>query len=496
MGGLIARGDYEYEDEDGDGKKSSEVMRQRVDIPCPLRGGATARPESPALVSAAGTISIHELDARVRERTAALRDQGVAPGDRVALLGRPDAEYVITFLALLRLGTVACPMNPRFPDAYRDELLGRICAQALPPLGAAWAAAATVNEPPRFRADQPATIIFTSGSAGPPKAALHCFGNHIHSALLSNRNLPIAHGDRWLLSLPMCHVAGVGVVFRCLVGGAAIVVSENEEPIEASVTRYGVTHLSLVATQLHRLLATDAGRVCLRQARAVLLGGGAIPEGLLRESFALGAPIFTSYGLTETASQVATTPPGDPLERLLTSGAPLDPGSLRIAADGEIFVRGKTLFLGYVEGDAVRRPLTDDGWFATGDLGYLDADGYLHVTGRRDNMFIAGGENIQPEEIEQVLCRCPGVREAVVVPVPHAEFGATPVAFVRCDDDRAPDEAALRRELETRLPLFKTPRRFLPWPEDLIPPGIKPDRKAFTARARGIGLRRGDGKPR
>ncbi len=452
---------------------------------CPLHAAALETPCAPALVSGSGVLSFRDVEVRVQATAAALRNAGLRPGGRAALTGRASSGDITLFLALLRAGVVACPVNPRFPEAYAMALLGRVGAQRLPPLpdvpsvGDAQVEAA----PPRIPEDRPATIIFTSGSAGSPKAALHSYGNHCHSALQSNRNIALRPGDCWLLSLPMFHVAGIGVLFRCLVSGAAVAVPEDREPIEAAVVRYGVTHLSLVATQLHRLLQSEEGRAALRRVRAILLGGSAFPDGLVREAFALGLPIYTSYGLTEMASQVTTTRAGDPLDRLLTSGAPLSPGNLRISGDGEILVRGKTLFLGYVDGEQVMRSLTEDGWFATGDLGAQDAQGYLAVTGRRDNMFISGGENIQPEEVERSLCKCAGVCEALVVPVSHAEFGAVPAAFVRYAPGTARDEAVLQRELEKALPRFKVPRRILPWPEDLAGLGIKLGRKAFAERA-------------
>ena len=151
-----------------------------------------------------------------------------------------------------------------------------------------------------------------------------------------------------------------------------------------------------------------------------------------------------------------------------------------ISESGEILVRGETLFVGYVEGEELDRPLDEEGWFHTGDLGELDEDGYLRVGGRMDYLFISGGENVQPEEIEETLCRLEGVDEAVVVPVPDEEFGARPVAFVRATG-RVSEELA--QELEPVLPRFKIPISFHPWPEEARR-GMKVDRAALVERAR------------
>ena len=329
--------------------------------------------------------------------------------------------------------------------------------------------------------DLPATIVFTSGSAGEAKAVLHTFGNHYFSALGSNTNIDLAPGDRWLHSLPIYHVGGLSILFRCLLAGATVALPDAS-PGE---TIAGATHVSLVSTQLLRLLreeSLDPGEL-----KAILLGGGPVPVSLVDEAAARGLPIHTSYGLTEMASQVTTTPPDASREDLHTSGRPLPHREISISEDGEILVRGETLFLGYVNIEKVDRELKADGWFRTGDLGELDAGGYLRVRGRRDNLFISGGENVQPEEIEEALCRLEGVEEAVVVPVADAEFGARPVAFVRPCGVRYED---LAPALELVMPRFKIPVTFYDWPEEAEAGGMKLDRAFFRERARRL---RGEG---
>ena len=161
-----------------------------------------------------------------------------------------------------------------------------------------------------------------------------------------------------------------------------------------------------------------------------------------------------------------------------------------VSEDDEILVRGETLFAGYIEGEAVDRPLDADGWFCTGDLGELDASGYLRVRGRTDNLFVSGGENVQPEEVEEALCRLEGVEDAVVVPIPDAEFGFRPVAFVRtAGGDMEPE--LLSRGLERTLPRFKIPVAFYGWPEEAG--CMKIDRPFFREHARR--LHRGERNP-
>jgi O-succinylbenzoic acid--CoA ligase len=193
-------------------------------------------------------------------------------------------------------------------------------------------------------------------------------------------------------------------------------------------------------------------------------------------ALARGVPVHTSYGLTEMASQVTATPAGASREKLRTAGRVLPHREACVSGEGEILVKGETLFAGYLREDGPDLPLDDGGWFRTGDLGEMDADGYLRVLGRRDNLFVSGGENVRPEEIEEALLRIPGVEEAVVVPVPDAEFGHRPVAFVRLSGAAGDIAGALGPV----LPRFKIPKTFHDWEGAA---GMKPDRAALKERA-------------
>jgi O-succinylbenzoic acid--CoA ligase len=288
--------------------------------------------------------------------------------------------------------------------------------------------------------------------------------------------------------LPLYHVGGLSILFRCLLAGAAVALPEPGAPLGEAIAAGGATHVSLVSTQLLRLLGEEGFNP--GGLKAILLGGGPIPPSLVDEAVGRGLPIHTSYGLTEMASQVTATLPGASREELRTSGRQLPHCEISISDRGEILVRGRTLFAGYVEDEAVEVPLGADGWFHTGDLGELDPDGCLSVRGRRDNLFVSGGENVQPEEIEDALRRLEGVEDAVVVPVPDVEFGARPVAFVRTTGG-AVDPETLARALEPTLPRFKIPAAFHGWPEE--PGGMKVDRISLRERARR--LRRGDPDP-
>jgi O-succinylbenzoic acid--CoA ligase len=187
--------------------------------------------------------------------------------------------------------------------------------------------------------------------------------------------------------------------------------------------------------------------------------------------------------MTEMASQVTTTAPRASPAELSTSGRILPHRELRISQGGEILVRGDTLFLGYLGPDGTDPARDAEGWFHTGYLGTVGADGLLRVAGRRDNLFISGGENIQPEEIEHVLGEHPQIDEAIVVPVPDREWGQRPVAFIR-GATKPPPAAEIEVWLGERLPRYMVPVAFLPWPTAETSAQMKPDRIALAGTVR------------
>jgi O-succinylbenzoic acid--CoA ligase len=449
-------------------------------LPCPLQSKAENNPDAPAIITPTGSLTyrkFHESANRFAVQFASLKNQYVG----VAL--SPDAKVPLILFGLMRAGAVACMTNPRWPDAYIERCLARVgCATRI--ADAPQPAEGNDTHDWTYDEDRAVTVMFSSGTTGEPKAVCHSFGNHFHSALASNQSIPLAPGDVWLLSLPMYHVAGTGIVFRAVTAGAAVAIPGAAEPFEESIARYAVTHVSLVATQLHRLLENPAATEPLSKLKAILLGGSAIPPALIRRAIERRLPIITSYGMTETASQIVAARPRNPADAI--SGRPLTAGTVCVDETGEVCVRGKSVFLGYVVDGKIRDARDPQGWFHTADLGIWTNDGQLRITGRKDNMFISGGENIQPEEIERALLECEGVLDAVVAPQPHTEFGNVPVAFVRLIPETPLDETALREHLLTKLPRYKIPKRFFPWPLDMDNATVKIPRAQWAARAANI----------
>lgn len=459
----------------------------------PLHAIAAARPGALAIVSEERTLSYGALDRLVAGTARALRAPGV---QRIVLCLPTSWQAIVMLLSCVRAGIVACPISTRLPGDGATALIAALAAGLV--ITGRKDLQGSVKRPEEFLreedggpvmlgVDQAVTVVHTTGSTGLPKAAMLSTGNHYHSAQGSNGNIALVPGDRWLISLPLYHVGGLGILFRCVLSGATMCVPTPGVSLNEAARNARVTHLSVVATQLDRWLRAADGREPTRF-KAMLLGGGAAPAALLDEAYDRGLPVHTTYGCTEMASQVTTTPPKASREQLQTAGRILPHRELCIAETGEILVRGPVLFQGYLESGKLTRATDAAGWFHTGDLGTLDGGGFLRVRGRLDNMFISGGENIQPEEVERELRAIEGISDAVVAPIPDDEFGNRPIAFLK-RADRSPTMDEIRAVLETVLPRFKIPVAFHVWPEDIPDKGGKVDRARFRSLARTRGSR-------
>ena len=444
----------------------------------PVHRHALERPQTPAIMYPGGVVTYRDLDRIVHGTSLRLASTGAR---RIALCLPNNWKSVAIILACLRDGIVACLISTRLPlksvrARVRDVSAGLLASARSDRAADVLACDDLIGEgdssDATWNADDWATVVFTSGTSGEPKAAVHSVGNHVYSALGSNENVPLLPADRWWLSLPLNHVGGLGIVFRCILAGATVVIAPRWS--EAASLR--VTHMSLVPTQLRRMVHGEAPK----ELKAVLVGGSACPPGLVNAAANQGWPVHMTYGMTETTSQVATTPP---TAQLRSSGRILRWRELRIGESGEILLRGPVLFKGYLLDGAISRPTGEDRWFHSGDMGRLDDSGFLHVLGRLDNMFISGGENIHPEEVERALRTLPSVMDAVVVPVDNDIYEQRPVAFI-WSDGALPTTETVRACLESSLPSFKIPDAVYRWPRNIARRGGKIDRSAFARSAR------------
>ena len=421
---------------------------------------------APALQWRGQTVSYREYAQRAACTAADLADAGVTSNHRIALPADLDPPtWAATLFAVLATGAVAVLLPARAAPRERERLLERTGAVEWRPPPASASPATATAAPLRIAIHRPATVVFTSGSSGQAKAVVHSTASHLYNATGSAANIPLGPGDAWLVALPLSHVAGLSILFRTLSAGACALFADSgalhDAGDPAARLLPDATHVSLVETQLRRLLQIPGWEALTRRLRAALIGGSALSTPLLRQARDAGLPVCASYGCTEMASQVATTRPGDP-DETFTAGWVLPHRRVAIGADGEVLLGGRTLCLGYLDQESVRPAAGADGWFASGDLGRLDG-GRLSVTGRRDARFISGGENIQPEEVEQALLEHPAVLAAVCVVVPDTEFGSRPAAFLALAAGPLPPPD-IEAHLAARLARFKHPVRYFALP--------------------------------
>ncbi|MFN4326380.1 MAG: class I adenylate-forming enzyme family protein [Azonexus sp.] len=326
--------------------------------------------------------------------------------------------------------------------AYRCSAAGRACF----PLPPERLAPALDEVPP-----DTALIISTSGSEGQPRAVLLGNAQLDAAAAAANAALDLRAGDLWLACLPLYHIGGQSILWRCARAAAGVLLHQGfaVDALACDLAAWPVTHVSLVPAMLARLL--DHGIDPPPTLRAVLIGGAALSRPLYERARAAGWPLFVSYGMSETAALVAVWRPADGVWHEGLVGRALPDHEFRIGDDGRIRLRGPQVMIGYLGGGGPDA----DGWLTTGDLGQIDADGRLTVLGRADDMLISGGRNVHPQEIESCLAGCPGVVDIAVTGLPDPVWGDLIVALVV----GPADDAALLAHARQHLPSAAIPRR-------------------------------------
>lgn len=448
---------------------------------------ATDHPRAPGLVFGGRSISYEAL-ARHQLRVSELvrDDRGGAP--LVAFVASPSEATLAFSLSLASLGVAMLPLHPRLTKPERDALLTRapsarfFAADELPALSTGSATAS-----PRSASvaddERPLAILASSGTTGAPKLVALSRRAFAASARASAANLGWLDADRWLLAMPFSHAGGISILTRCLAAGRPIVVHDGFDPVRVSeaVTREGVTLLSVVPTMLRELLAHDRSNA-LARLRAVLVGGAACPPDLYDEARARGVTVLTTYGLTEACSQVTTQPLADAsLRTSRDSGLALSEtkvwvvgadGRPVIGEEGSVMLSGPTLFSGHLGGPPRDRAEALD----TGDRGILDERGRLHVTGRKDDLIITGGENVSPLEVERALVALGGVREALVAGIDDERWGQIVGALVVLDEGAT--VGTVLERARTELAPHKLPRKMSAVTDIPKGPTGKPDRGA------------------
>ena len=455
------------------------------------------RPNTPALEFAPDgaaplALTFGDLERRSNRMAHTLTSRGLAAGDRLAVFLTNCVEFVDVYLACIKLGVIFVPVNVLYREREIRHILGDAepravvtntdLAQHLGDAGTIWLiddvaadAGGRSSDRPTYHADgdDPAALVYTSGTTGASKGAVLTHHNFAANAANLVAWWQFTAADRLLCTLPLFHVHGLGNAVHCwLASGCHMRLLERFEHSAALdvFEAYRPTVFFGVPTMYVRLLASDASRAAAIGAtmRLFVSGSAPLPAHVLEEfRTTFGHTILERYGMTETLMNISNPYGGE--RRAGTIGFPLPGVSVRIVDEtgatvpdgeaGELLVRGPNVCAGYWRRDDATRAAFTDGWFRTGDIGVRAADGYFTLQGRQSDLIISGGFNIYPREIEETLMEIAGVREAVVVGQPDPVRGEVPVAYLVTD--AAIDTAMIEATLRSQLASFKIPRGYV-----------------------------------
>jgi O-succinylbenzoic acid--CoA ligase len=447
-----------------------------------LQRAALSAPTVTALQTPDARLSYAELACAARAGSRELAERGARPGERVGIALAPGIAFAQALHACLLLGAVAVPVDLRLTAPERARIVAGASVLVEQPLRipalATVDADAVASGAMTHDLDAVCAVIHTSGTTSAPRPIELTYGNFLWSALGSAVALGVDSRERWLCALPLSHVGGLSILVRSAIYATTAVIHErfHTDSVLVALEEDRISLVSLVATTLARLL--DAGLRDPPQLRCALTGGGPVPSALVQRAHEAGVPVLETYGLTECCSQAATAPLAsvalprtgrvgersgavpDALHDDVGAGVPLFCTRTEIAAVGparagepqvgEVVLSGPTV---------ARSALSADGRLHTGDLGWLDEHGFLHVSGRESDTIVSGGENVAPSEVEAVLETCPGVLEAAVVGREDPQWGEAVTAIVVVTPGASLEASVLREHCSSRLAPFKVPKR-------------------------------------
>lgn len=467
----------------------------------PIRLHASGRPNHPAIVDLERgvTLDYATLHRRIAQAVTVLLGMDIASGDRVAVLARNRADYVVLHMACGRIGAILVALNWRLTgpelamlieDSEPAVIIGDASTESLPDDVAAahrlfdfdalstQIDAAAPDWQQGDDEDLPSLMLFTSGTSGRPKGALLSEKNLFLSSVSFVMLTKVTFDSVFLCDGPLFHVLGLVTNVRApLTVGGTVLISGGFEPARtlARLADPGlrVSHYTCVpqmAEMLRRERGFDPAKL---QHLSVITGGAPNPPPKIREWLADGIPLGNGFGMTETGSLCGMPLDIEQVEKRIQSAGPVTPiCEMRIADDqdqplppgteGEIQVKGPSLFTGYWRRpDANESAFTADGFFRTGDVGRMDAEGYLYIVDRKKDMFISGGENVYPAEVEAALLAYPGLSEAAVVGVPDERWGEVGAAVLVLREGVVATEQGMRIHCEALLARYKIPKRIV-----------------------------------
>ncbi|MCO5968347.1 acyl-CoA synthetase [Actinoallomurus soli] len=466
----------------------------------------------PAIIHDDGTLTFAELSRRVRRTAAVLAAGGARRGSRVAYLGMNSPLFLETLLAAAHLGAVFVPVNFRLaPDEVAYVLGNAGChsvvaedghrgladgiADSVPvhrfyldgedgdgrwqPIGGGAADPADPADPVApadpvpAGADDVALLMYTSGTTGRPKGVILTYGNLWWNQVNVQAAIDIRPRAATLAVAPLFHIGGLNAfTLGTLTRGGPVVLRRAFDPQRClqDVARYRIASTFMVPVMFAAMLRSeDFARTDLSSLRAAVVAGAPVPPALVAEYAEHGVALQQAWGLTETAPFATYLPPHLVRTHPASAGFAMPYSEVRVLSPrtglpvtdpgmpGELCVRGPNVMRGYWnDPEATSAAIDADGWFSTGDLGFLDEQGLCYIVDRLKDLIISGGENVSPAEIERVLAEFPGVRDVAVVGVPDPRWGQTPVA-VLCHGGEPPTLDAVRAFTSERLARFKLP---------------------------------------
>ena len=433
------------------------------------------RRETVALEFAGRAFTFGDLDTRSNRLAHLLARRGLKAGDRLAVYLPNCVEMIDLYLACIKLGVIFVPVNILYRDREIAHILSdaepaAVVAAAVPGAAAVWRPMELTEEASILPADRPeialegdapAGIIYTSGTTGASKGAVLTHNNFAANAINLLACWQITAADRFLLALPLFHVHGLGNGLHCwLMSGCRMRLLERfeHETAASAFLDFRPTLFFGVPTMYVRLLEIppEQAREIGSFMRLFVSGSAALPAQVLEEFRArFGHTILERYGMSETFMIASNPYAGE--RRPGSVGLPLPGVSVKLV-DGEVFVKGPTVFSGYWRREEATRAAFVDGWFRTGDLAECSADGYYTLCGRKSDLIISGGFNIYPREIEEFLQEQEEVAEAAVIGIADAIRGEVPVAYLALKSAVEPEE--LERRCREKLASFKVPREF------------------------------------
>jgi o-succinylbenzoate---CoA ligase len=461
--------------------------------------------DGPAIIAGSQQLTYEELSQQALQLAVKISRINANHAQPVAFVAHPTLDSLLLLFALLEMGRTALPLNPRLLGSDHEALVEQAGAVEM----SLSSDVLTVTRQAGFTGythelRPPAVLVATSGSTGRPKLVRLSERALIAAAESSAERLLWSKDDRWLLSLSLCHIGGLSIATRCLMARVPVVLGDprgGPAELVRLVHAHDVTMVSLVSTQLHRLLA---GEHDLKgsKLRVMLLGGMLSDPWLVGAARVRGIPVLTTYGMTEAASQIATQLRSD-LRSLIGPchdvGPPLANVEVKLLGD-EIAVRGPMLFDGYVtasasdaslwgpasvHGPASAGPKLYDGWFQTGDWGRIDKNGRITVIGRSSDRIVTSGENVAPAEVERVLEMLPAIERACVFGIPDPIRGEQVAAAVVLREGHSFDPGDFEFQITQRLASFKRPWTLAIVPEFIMTATGKLDRPATSRMAMG-----------